>query len=60
MFGLTQGESQEGDVSVKVGDMNFHVEEEFAGVINFFEIDYYKGWLQKGFVVNANGVRGTC
>ncbi|MGE5630767.1 MAG: hypothetical protein ACM3TR_06660 [Caulobacteraceae bacterium] len=45
---------------MEAGGKSFSVEREIADVVNFFEIDYYKGWLQKGFTVYANGARGTC
>lgn len=59
-FGLAQGEPQADDITTVVGDRTFLVEKEIADIVKFFEIDYYKGWLQKGFVVYANGSRGAC
>ncbi len=57
---MAQDEPQAGDVTIEKDGMNFAIERELADVINFFEIDYIKGWLRKGFAVYANGARGSC
>jgi len=57
---LIQGESQEGDLIVEKDGWTFAVEKEIADVVNYFEIDYYKGWLRKGFVIYLNGSKGDC
>jgi Fe-S cluster assembly iron-binding protein IscA len=57
---LAQGEPQDGDVTVEKDGWIFSVEREIADVVNYFEIDYYKNWLRKGFVVYVNGSRGSC
>ncbi len=57
---MAQGEPQAGDVTVEKDGMTFSVEREIADVVNYFEIDYYKGWLRKGFVIYMNGLRSSC
>jgi Fe-S cluster assembly iron-binding protein IscA len=57
---LAQGEPQAGDVTVEKDGRVFSVEREVADVVNYFEIDYYKGWLRKGFVIYVNGSKGSC
>lgn len=59
-FGMAQDEPQDGDVMVEKDGMTFAIEGEVAEIVNFFEIDYTKGWLRKGFAVYANGSRGSC
>lgn len=59
-FGLAQGEPKDGDVTVEKDGMRFSVEQEIADVVNYFQIDYLKGWLRKGFVINVNGRRSSC
>ena len=59
-FGLAQAEPEDGDKTLTVDDMNFVVEGEVYDLVNSFEIDYYKGVFQKGYVVYANGNRGSC
>ena len=57
---MAQGEPKDGDVTVEKDGMKFSVEREIADVVNYFEIDYYKGWLRKGFVIYLNGSRSSC
>jgi len=57
---MVQAEPQDGDITLEKDGINFAIEGELADVINFFEIDYAKGWLRKGFAVYANGSRGSC
>lgn len=57
---MAQDEPQDGDVIMEKEGMNFAIERELADVVNFFEVDYVKGWLRKGFAVYANGSRGSC
>lgn len=52
---LVQDEPQEDDVVTQIGDKNFIVLDEIAEVVDLFEIDYYKGWFRKGFVIYPNG-----
>lgn len=59
-FGLAQGEPQAGEVTVEKDGMNFSAERELADVVNYFEIDYYKGWMRKDFVIYANGSKSSC
>jgi Fe-S cluster assembly iron-binding protein IscA len=49
-----------GEVTVEKDGMNFSVEREIADVVNYIEIDYYKGWLRKGFAIYVNGSRSSC
>ena len=58
-FGLAQGEPQYGDVTIEKDGRIFAVEREIADVVNYLEIDYYKGGLRKGFLINMNG-RKSC
>jgi len=57
---LAQGEPEGDDVTVAVGDRTFSVEKEIADTVDYFEVDYYKGWIRRGFVVYVNGTKGTC
>jgi len=57
---LAQAEPQAGDITVEKDGRTFAAEREIAEVINYFEIDYYNGWLRKGFAVYANGSRSSC
>ena len=59
-FGLAQGEPQYGDVTIEKDGRTFAVEREIADAVNYLEIDYYKGWLRKGFLININGSRSSC
>ena len=60
VFGLVQGEPAEGDSVFPLDDFNFAVEKDIADTVNSLEIDYYKGLFQKGYVVSANGSKGSC
>ena len=57
---MAQGEPQDGDISVEKDGRIFAVEKEIADIVNYLEIDYYKGWLRKGFMININGSRSSC
>jgi len=57
---LAQGEPKDGEVTVEKDGMRFSVDREIADVVNFFVIDYLKGWLRKGFSVYVNGSRSSC
>lgn len=57
---MAQGEPQDGEVTVEKDGRTFSAEREIADVVNYFEIDYYKGWLRKGFVIYVNGSRRSC
>lgn len=59
-FGLAQVEPEEGDKIISVDNLDFIVEDEISDLVNSFEIDYYKGLFQKGYVVYANGKKGSC
>lgn len=57
---MAQGEPEEGDKIFSLDDINFAVEKDISDMVNSFEIDYYKNLFQKGYVVYANGSRGSC
>jgi Fe-S cluster assembly iron-binding protein IscA len=57
---MAQDEPQAGDVIMEKDGRTFAIEKEVAEVVNFFEVDYIKNWLRKGFAVFANGSRGSC
>jgi len=57
---LAQGEPQVGDITVEKDGRTFSVEREIAEAVDYFEIDYFNGWLRKGFAVYANGHKGIC
>lgn len=57
---MAQVEPEEGDNIVSVDNLNFAIEKDIANIVNNFEIDYYKGLFQKGYVVYANGSRSNC
>lgn len=57
---MAQGEPEEGDSIFPLDDFNFAIEKDISDMINSLEIDYYKGLFQKGYVVYANGSRGSC
>jgi Fe-S cluster assembly iron-binding protein IscA len=57
---LAQGGPKAGEVTVEKDGLNFSVEREIADVVNYIEIDYYKGWLRKGFAIYVNGSRSSC
>ena len=57
---MAQDEPQDGDVTIEKDGRTFAIEGEVAEIVNFFEIDYVKGWLRKGFAVYANGSRASC
>lgn len=59
-FGLAQGEPKAGEVTVEKDGMIFAVEREVADVANYLEIDYYNGWLRKGFAIYLNGSKSSC
>lgn len=59
-FGLAQVEPKEGDNIFAVDGLNFVIEKDISDLVNSFEIDYYKGLFQKGYVIYANGSRGNC
>ncbi|HYE84381.1 MAG TPA: hypothetical protein VEG39_19740 [Clostridia bacterium] len=54
---LVLDEPHDDDVITQVGDRTFLVEDEIAETVKFFEIDFYKGWFRKAFVVLPNGSR---
>lgn len=57
---MAQGEPQEGEEIFSVEDINFAVEKEISDLVPGFQIDYYKGLFQKGYVVYADGLKGSC
>jgi len=57
---LAQGEPQEGDETYTIDDINFSVEKEIAELIPGFQIDYYKGLFQRGYVVYVDGASRSC
>jgi Fe-S cluster assembly iron-binding protein IscA len=57
---LVQDEPKNKDVVKVVGDMQFAVDNEYADIIDYFEIDYHTGFLRKGFSVYPNGFKGNC
>jgi len=57
---LAQGEPKAGEVIVEKDGKIFSVEKEIADAVNYLEVDYYKGWLRKGFVINVNGSKSSC
>lgn len=59
-FGLAQVEPEENDKIFSVDGINFAIEEDIYDLVNSFEVDYYKGLFQKGYVVYANGSKGSC
>lgn len=59
-FGLAQVESIEKNEVFSADGFNFVVEEDISDLVSSFEIDYYKGLFKKGYVVYANGNRGSC
>lgn len=58
VFGLVQGESDSEDNVINVDGINFAVEKYLESVIDYFNVDYYKGIFKKGFIVYANGLKG--
>lgn len=60
IFALAPGEPEEKDNVYSLDDFNFAVEKDISNMINNFEIDYYKGLFQKGYIVYANGSKGSC
>ncbi|MFZ5351689.1 MAG: hypothetical protein ACOZCL_03070 [Bacillota bacterium] len=40
--------------------MKFAIEQELADVLDSVDIDYYKSFLRKGFVLYPNGVKSGC
>lgn len=60
VFGLAQGEPQDEEITFPVGDIEFSVEKEIADLVPGFQIDYYKGLFQKGYVVYADGSSRSC
>ena len=59
-LGWLSVEPEEGDKIISVDNLDFIVEDEISDLVNSFEIDYYKGLFQKGYVVYANGKKGSC
>jgi len=57
---LAQGEPQDEEITFPVGDIEFSVEKEIADLVPGFQIDYYKGLFQKGYVVYADGSSRSC
>ncbi len=57
---MAPGEPEEKDNVYSLDDFNFAVEKDISNMINNFEIDYYKGLFQKGYIVYANGSKGSC
>lgn len=57
---MAQVEPKEGDNIFAVDGLNFVIEKDISDLVNSFEIDYYKGLFQKGYVIYANGSRGNC
>lgn len=60
VFGLAQGEPQEGDETYTIDNINFSVEKEIADLIPGFQIEYYKGLFQKGYAVYVDGASRSC
>lgn len=54
-FGLALDEPKENDLSVKVDEFDFVIEDNLKDVYGGFDVDYNTGWLQKGFVVVPTG-----
>ena len=50
----------DGEVTVEKDGMRFSVDREIADIVNYFLIDYSKGWMRKGFSVYINGSRSSC
>ena len=57
---MAQDGPQDGDTTLEKDGISFAVEDGLAEVINFFEVDYVKGWLRKGFAVYPNGSKASC
>lgn len=57
---MAQGEPEEGEAVFPVDDISFAVEKEISDLVPGFQIDYYKGLFQKGYVVYADGSKGSC
>lgn len=57
---MAQVEPKEGDNIFSVDGLNFVIEKDISDLVNSFQIDYYKGLFQKGYVIYANGKQGNC
>ena len=54
-YELVQDEPKPDDLIAKAGERTFLIQNEIAKDVDFFEIDYHKGWFRKVFVVFPNG-----
>ncbi|MCQ1530332.1 hypothetical protein [Lutispora saccharofermentans] len=57
---MAPGEPQEGDEVFPVDDIKFSVEKDISDLVPGFQIDYYKGIFQRGYVVYADGSKRSC
>ena len=57
---MAQGEPKAGEVKVEKEGKLFSVEKEISDAIDGIEIDYYDGWLRRGFRINVNGSKSSC
>ncbi|NLB36469.1 MAG: hypothetical protein GX824_04105 [Clostridiales bacterium] len=57
---MAQGEPKAGEVTVEKEGKLFSVEKEISDAIDGIEIDYYDGWLRRGFRINVNGSKSSC
>ncbi|MGE5676680.1 MAG: hypothetical protein ACM3ZR_01355 [Pseudomonadota bacterium] len=57
---MAQGGPQEGDTTLEKDGISFSIEDGLSEIVNFFEIDYAKGWLRKGFAIYPNGSKASC
>ena len=59
-FGLALDEQKENDVTYKVDDITFVMEEDIDKNFDSFTIDYSNSWIRRGFSVIPDRKISTC
>lgn len=59
-FGLALDELKDGDVTYKVDDFTFIMEDYIAENFNSFTIDYSNNWVRRGFSIIPDRKMSTC
>lgn len=59
-FGLALDEQQEVDKLIEVDGFKFVVEDDLYSQFAPFNVDFAKGWMGKGFVVNSQKHSSRC
>ncbi|NLW23494.1 MAG: hypothetical protein GXY88_09655 [Tissierellia bacterium] len=53
-------EYKEGDITTKIDDLTFLVEQDLVDIFKSFKIDYSNNWLRRGFTVIPDRGLSSC